>query len=78
MVIKGSPADLVTDFALPVPSRVIAVLLGVPYEDHAFFQQCSNMLLDMSLPAEQARATSERFGAYLHELIGKKANRPCR
>ena len=26
------PADLVRDFALPVPSLVISLLLGVPYE----------------------------------------------
>ncbi|MFF5857622.1 cytochrome P450 [Streptomyces sp. NPDC012751] len=76
MIVKGPPADLVTDFALAVPSRVIAVLLGVPYEDHAFFQQCSNTLLDMSLPADQVRETSEHFSAYLHELIAKKATDP--
>ncbi|MGP4085714.1 cytochrome P450 [Streptomyces sp. KR55] len=76
MVVKGQPADLVADFALPVPSRVIAVLLGVPYEDHAFFQYCSNRLLDMSLPAEQVRTTGELFGTYLHELISKKTTEP--
>ncbi|MBF9071573.1 cytochrome P450 [Streptacidiphilus fuscans] len=76
MIVKGPPADLVSDFALPVPSRVIAVLLGVPYEDHGFFQHSSNMLLDMSLPAEQVRSASEVFVEYLHELIAKKATAP--
>jgi cytochrome P450 len=34
---NGPPADLVRDFALPVPSLVISLLLGVPYGDHEFF-----------------------------------------
>ncbi len=38
MIDNGPPADLVRDFALPVPSLVISLLLGVPYEDHEFFQ----------------------------------------
>ncbi|MFI1839722.1 cytochrome P450 [Streptomyces olivaceoviridis] len=76
MVRKGPPADLLTDFALPVPSRVIAVLLGVPYDDHPFFQSCSNKLLDMSLPAEEVRATSQAFGTYLYTLVESKAAEP--
>ena len=32
MTESGPPADLVRDFALPVPSLVISLLLGVPYE----------------------------------------------
>ncbi|MGI5439267.1 cytochrome P450 [Streptomyces shenzhenensis] len=76
MVRTGPPADLLTDFALPVPSRVIAVLLGVPYDDHAFFQDCSNKLLDLSLPAEEVRATSEAFGTYLRTLVDSKAAEP--
>ena len=33
------PVDLVERFALPLPSLVICELLGVPYEDHEFFQE---------------------------------------
>ena len=35
------PADLVSRFALPVPSLVICHLLGIPYADHDFFQRTS-------------------------------------
>ena len=39
MIAAGPPADLVRAFALPVPSLVICLLLGVPYDDHEFFQR---------------------------------------
>ena len=35
----GPPADLVSSFALPIPSLVICELLGVPYEDREDFER---------------------------------------
>ncbi len=35
MIDKGPPADIVRDFALPVPSMVIALLLGVRFETYS-------------------------------------------
>jgi cytochrome P450 len=46
MIDAGPPADLVRAFALPVPSLVISLLLGVPYKDHEFFQHHSTKGLD--------------------------------
>src|ERR1700753_2626531 len=46
MINAGPPADLVRDFALPVPSLVIALLLGVPSEDLGAFQQYTGGGLD--------------------------------
>jgi cytochrome P450 len=68
----GSPADLVEHFALPVPSMVICHLLGVPYEDHSFFQDRSRVLLDRSASAEQRRAASIDLRNYLVDLVGRK------
>jgi cytochrome P450 len=65
----GPPADLVTHFALPVPSLVICYLLGVPYADHAFFQQRSRTLLDRSVPPERARDAITDLRDYLGALI---------
>jgi cytochrome P450 len=38
MVAGPTPVDLVSAFALPVPSLVICELLGVAYADHDFFR----------------------------------------
>src|SRR5690625_4333158 len=37
----GPPADLVANYAMPIPSLVICEVLGVPYSDHEFFQDAS-------------------------------------
>jgi cytochrome P450 len=70
--VAGSPADLIEHFALPVPSMVICHLLGVPYEDHSFFQNRSRILLDRSASAEQRRAASLDLRNYLIDLVGRK------
>jgi cytochrome P450 len=42
-ILEGpQPADLVAKLALPVPTRVISDMLGVPYSDHEFFQKHAN------------------------------------
>jgi cytochrome P450 len=76
MVASGPPADLVRDFALPVPSLVICLLLGVPYEDHEFFQRNSTLGLDSrSTVEEKSVAIGEIFG-YVYELVARKEREP--
>ncbi|MEU3621069.1 cytochrome [Amycolatopsis coloradensis] len=66
------PVDLVEALALPVPSRVICELLGVPYADREFFQGVARTLvMDQSDP-EQAMAASEELNAYLEALAVTK------
>lgn len=68
----GQPADLVTLFAQPVPSMVMSLLLGVPYEDHEDFETPARKLFVPEL-AEQATV---ELGEYLDRLIQKKENSP--
>ncbi|NDZ78128.1 cytochrome P450 [Streptomyces sp. SID10853] len=72
----GPPADLVTSFALPLPSLVICELLGVPYEDHGFFQRASAVIIDTRSSAQDALDASQELVDYLGDLVEKKAKDP--
>ncbi|MEU9113658.1 cytochrome P450 [Streptomyces sp. NPDC048483] len=69
-------ADLVAEFALPLPSLVICLLLGVPYEDHAFFQDRGKVLLNLRSTAEEVRAASDELVAYMTRLAEAKRQQP--
>ncbi|MFF3862742.1 cytochrome P450 [Streptomyces sp. NPDC002209] len=71
MVARGPQAELVSAFALPVPSMVICALLGVPYEDHEFFEAQSRRLLRGPELADVEDARS-RINGYLAGLIEHK------
>jgi len=73
---KGPPADLVADFALPVPSLVICELLGVPYEDRAEFQERSNRLLDLSVPTDERIRMSRESRRYMADLVSRAKAAP--
>lgn len=63
------PADLVTAFALPVPSDVICLLLGVPVADQEFFSTRSRAHLDRSLSAARVREALDELHGYLADLV---------
>lgn len=76
MIQAGPPADLVRDFALPVPSLVISLLLGVPYSDHEFFQHHSTVGLDARSSEDEKAAAIGAVFAYLFELVERKEREP--
>ncbi|MET7425981.1 cytochrome P450 [Dactylosporangium sp. NPDC005555] len=71
------PADLMSAFALPVPSLVICHVLGVPYEDHEFFQRTSRLLIHRDTAAQTALAAQFELVGYLDDLIGRKLADPA-
>ncbi len=75
MLAGGPPADLVAQFALPVPSMVICELLGVPYADHDFFQDASRRLVQ-SADASAAIAARDDLNHYLDGLITRMRTEP--
>ena len=76
MIANGPPADLVRDFALPVPSLVIALLLGVPPEDLEFFQHNTTVGMDMRSTEEQKAQAFGAMYAYIQELVERKEHDP--
>jgi cytochrome P450 len=76
MISKGAPADLVRDYALPIPSLVISALLGVPYADHDFFQQNTAIMLSLNNTQEEKSAATLALFTYLLELAERKEQEP--
>jgi cytochrome P450 len=72
MEASGPPADLVTGFALPVPSLVICELLGVPYADRDEFQRRAKTQLDFSVETESRTDAAAQIRAYMNELVAAK------
>ena len=72
----GRPADLVSTFALPVPSFVICELLGVPYSDRAEFQQRTRRQLDVSLPIEERMALHQESREYMRGQVARAQASP--
>ncbi|MEV6592556.1 cytochrome P450 [Streptomyces acidicola] len=70
------PTDLVEAFALPVPSLVISELLGVPYDDHDFFQSNSKTIINRDTPGEERVAARQRLADYLGGLLDEKLTHP--
>ncbi|MFJ2606252.1 cytochrome P450 [Streptomyces sp. NPDC091279] len=71
MIAAGPSADLVSAFALPVPSMVICALLGVPYTDHELFQAISRRMLRGPSGADVLEARDD-LDAYFDGLIDQK------
>ncbi|WP_330172182.1 cytochrome P450 [Streptomyces sp. NBC_01498] len=76
MLAAGGPVDLVSALALPLPSLVICELLGVPYDDHAKFEEWSARLMNRDLSQEEYGAAVATLDAYLDELVTAKENEP--
>jgi cytochrome P450 len=76
MITSGPPADLVRSFALPVPSLVICLLLGVPYEDHEFFQRHSTTGVDSKASEQQRAESSLALFTYMFELVARREREP--
>ncbi|MEV2269839.1 cytochrome P450 [Nonomuraea africana] len=70
------PADLVAEFALPIPSLVICELLGVPYAERAEFQRAGAHLMSLTGSLEELEQSLMSLGGYLTELIARKRAEP--
>lgn len=70
------PADFVHGVALPITSRIIGQLLGVPYEDHELFQSRTMMLTNSELSPEEALDAYEDLRSYLSTLVQNKRDNP--
>ncbi|WP_280697732.1 cytochrome P450 [Kitasatospora sp. GP82] len=77
MLAAGNSADLVADFALPVPSLVISTLLGVPPVDRDFFESRTRTLVAIRSSTDQQRDTATKeLLRYINRLVAIKEKWP--
>ncbi|MEV6013575.1 cytochrome P450 [Streptomyces sp. NPDC051976] len=76
MEAKGGPVDLVTEFALPLPSLAISELLGVPYDDHEFFQDRTTAFVSNRSTPEQTVQAAQDLASFIGQLLEQKVAEP--
>lgn len=76
MLAGPKPVDLVEVLSLPLPSLMICDLLGVPYEDHDFFEKHSKIANARDKSPDENRASSGALGEYIGKLMQDKMQKP--
>jgi cytochrome P450 len=77
-VIPTGEMDVIADLAYPLPTIVIAELLGVPSEDHAQFKQWSDTFseeLPQLKPGDTSQAQQQLAG-YILQILEQRSKEP--
>jgi len=72
----GPPTDLVTSFALPIPSLVICEMIGVPQKERADFQRRAHHAFDQTLDHDQLINTFTPMWEYITSLVARQRENP--
>lgn len=73
---KGPPADFVNSFALEVPVRVLANLVGIPLEGQELFLQAGKDRFDLSADPSLSHGSGEALWNYLDDLLAQQERNP--
>ncbi|RJQ66497.1 cytochrome P450 [Pseudonocardiaceae bacterium YIM PH 21723] len=77
MTAKGNSADLIAEFARPLPAAVVCELIGIPIEERSRFELASDIVFGVvrRKPAEVAQARMVLFD-FVREIAEEKKARP--
>ncbi|MGM4884398.1 MULTISPECIES: cytochrome P450 [unclassified Rhizobium] len=79
LAVQPQPADLRRHVSFPLPAKVISALMGVPFEEHAFFAGLSDEVMTHqheSGPRSASGLAWEELRAYIHGKIRGKRQEP--
>ena len=69
-------ADLVRDLALPIASQTMCALVGVPYEDHEWYEERAEVRSRMDGDPAQAEQAFQDLLAYMSGLVDRAHGSP--
>lgn len=72
---RGS-ADLVSEFTYHYPAQVIAAILGLPREDHAFFHPRALAVINVAVRPEEGIVASEELRDYFAGFMEERRRHP--
>ena len=70
------PVDLIEALGAPVPARFTCRLLGTPYADAAFFQDCLSVRFSPSSPADSVYGADAGLRSYFTGLVDDRLEEP--
>ncbi|GAA1007115.1 cytochrome P450 [Acrocarpospora pleiomorpha] len=76
LVEQAPPLDLVTNFSLPVPARVICDMLGVPYDDQGFLQKFSQVLTNRTTQVDEVKGALDALFDYVDKRLLEEERSP--
>ncbi|MFD6380605.1 cytochrome P450 [Streptomyces albidoflavus] len=75
-ILQRGTGEILHDLALPLSSHTICGILGVPYEDHAYFEEQSALLVSPQVTEEDATGALMNLRSYLTGLVERKEKEP--
>jgi len=75
-ILAAGRADLVDEYAIPLPVAVIAEMLGVPREDHGRFRRWSDAIVGAIGGRVDPRPSQREFDAYFSQVIAARRAEP--
>ncbi|MFV5998863.1 cytochrome P450 [Streptomyces sp. NPDC056231] len=73
----GQPGDLVAGFLEPFPLLAMCDLVGIPYEDRAYFLPRADAALGAMVTLDEGREVTAQLRGYMSSLLDRKRRKPA-